>query len=147
MFWVQRNKVRKPDGNSNLREMIGLGNEIILQGGQTIELLFKFFSKRESDPDKKIPGSEKYIRPRNITVTIKENSSASIEAILQIYVIPCLPVIDQSVVRYEPEQSRFCINIPPFLSSEVHSAISWEISDPSMEVALIKENDLITVSG
>ena len=94
-------------------------NDIFLPAGQSIELLFKFFTVRESDFDPKTTRSEKYIKPRSINIKFLKKESKSAEAVLDINVTPTLPTIDQSIMRYQPEQSRFVVCIPPFLPEEI----------------------------
>lgn len=55
--------------------------------------------------------------------------------------------VDQTIVRYEPEQSHFMVPLPPFISLNSCPDVTMEVSDPSLEVDFAKQADFIVVKG
>lgn len=117
---------------------------LILESGQTIELLFKFQTFRDVD-DKVQRSSSDVIKTRKVEVTFLSRTTRQ-SMTLKFAIIPVNPIIDYTLRHYEPEHSHFEVTIPHFMDLS-DPALNIRVSKPNAQAELDRDNSRIKVQS
>jgi hypothetical protein len=104
--------------------MVTKDGDVLLDKGQQVQLLFKFFSNREAatgkskeeqerDENYYMRSVERELRPRTVKVIIYESDSTMSVAI-DVKVVPRPSIIDHTFRFYEPINSGVTLHLPRF---------------------------------
>jgi nephrocystin-4 len=118
-FWHSRRKCEAP----SYWDSINKRDEIMLEPGEEVPLLFKYITFREYDPRKE--SSELYIKERPIHIIFEYSSHREGKGQMfetKLVVSPKKPPIDFSMTFYEPPNSHASITIPASFYVDPHQA-------------------------
>lgn len=139
--WVAHNKVSRPPSF----DAITRRGDILLKPGQSMDVLFKFLTRREASLAPNVEASRHIIRPRKIRIFILMNNQYT--TVTQEYnIMPQMAPIDHTFRFYEPENSHFQLALPHFIEIN-HPSLSIDVSNPECTADVIKDSSRFTIAG
>jgi hypothetical protein len=124
-FWHSKRKCEAPYS----WDMVNKRNEIMLEPGEEVELLFKYITFREFDPLKQ--SSELYIKERAIVINFEYSSHKEGKGQvfdIRVVVTPRKPPIDFSITFNEPPSSHASLTIPASFYADPYQAYCSDTS-------------------
>jgi len=139
--WVARGKLPRQTSFSRILP----SGDFMLQPKESVDLLFKFLTKREVSMSLDNDSNKFVIRPRKVRIFILLNRQRTSTA-WTFDILPSMTPIDHTFRFFEPEHSHYQVALPPFMHIG-HTGATVELSNPECRAEMIRDTAIFTVAG